>query len=216
MAVTLAHRGDFSWAGTRIFLGGGSVFPSPRPSPRGRGSKQIPSPSGRGTKGEGANNIPSPSGRGTKGEGAKTFPLPLGEGQRVREQTTFPLPLGEGQRVREQTTFPLPLGEGQRVREEKNEKNTQFGRFYTNLTFDNRPTPLPFFSRLFFISRSLFLAILFLRGIVRRAISLKKTSFNSRKPGSADFSVIACVATPSPARQTAILRRGAGRGRAGC
>ena len=38
------------------------------------------------------------------------------------------------------------------MREEKNEENAQIGRFYTNLTFDNGPTPLPFFSRLFFIS----------------------------------------------------------------
>ena len=64
-----------------------------------------------------------------------------------------PLPEGEGAQI-----FPLPLGEGQRVREEKNEENAQIGRFYTNFT-----QPLPFFSRLFFISRSLFLAILFLK-----------------------------------------------------
>ena len=166
----------FFLGGNTNFLGRSSVFPSPRPSPKGRGSKQIPSPSGRGTKGEGANNIPSPSGRGTKGEGANNIPSPSGRGTKGEGANnipspsgrgtkgegakTFPLPLGEGQRVRGVTTFPLPLGEGQRVREEKNEKNTQFGRFYTNLTFDNRPTPLPFFSRLFFISRSLFLAIL--------------------------------------------------------
>ena len=44
----------------------------------------------------------------------------------------------------------------------EDEENAQIGRFYTNLTFDNGPTPLPFFSRLFFISRALFLALLFL------------------------------------------------------
>ena len=37
------------------------------------------------------------------------------------------------------------------MREEKNKENTQIGRLYTNLTFDNGATPLPFFSRLFFI-----------------------------------------------------------------
>ena len=106
-----------------------------------------------------------------KGEGATIFPLPLGEGAII-----FPLPLGEGAII-----FPLPLGEGQRVREEKNKENAQIGRLYTNLTFDNRPTPLPFFSRLFFISRPLFLALLFRRGRVRRTTSF--TSNQSAKCG---------------------------------
>ena len=67
------------------------------------------------------------------------------------------------------------------MREGKNEEDAQFGRFYTNLTFDNGPTPLPFFSRFFFISRYLFLAILFLWGRVRRVISF--TSNQSAKGG---------------------------------
>ena len=58
------------------------------------------------------------------------------------------------------------------MREEKHEENAQIGRFHTNLTFDNGLTPLPFFSRLFFIFRALLLAVRFLRGRVRRAISV--------------------------------------------
>ena len=170
----LGWEHEFSWVGA-------GYYPHPGPLPEGEGENKFPLPEGKE-----ANKFPLP-----EGEGANKFPLPLGEGQRVREGksggnchilATFlgrghefswvgacphpgPLPEGEGA-----NKFPLPLGEGQRVREgkdgEKNEKNAQIGRFYTTFT---QPLSLSFtVSSLF---PALFLAILFLRGRVRRAIS---------------------------------------------